>query len=152
MRCKGLCVNEKRCKKNSRNEYCNIHTKDTCIVCYEESELVKLRCKHIICKECSISWFKKHNTCPYCRKYMFNEICIFNENLLGKLELFRSSLTANQLSLLEDLNKLYILSHISDNQDIEMLNKRKTFFDSLNNESIDLFQQYSDEMKKTVTI
>jgi len=37
-----------------------------CRICYEENELITLKCKHQLCKQCLAS-LKKHE-CPFCRE------------------------------------------------------------------------------------
>ncbi|GJQ14521.1 hypothetical protein GpartN1_g6312.t1 [Galdieria partita] len=42
-----------------------------CSVCKEafaeNSEVVRLPCKHVFCKDCIYPWLERHNTCPSCR-------------------------------------------------------------------------------------
>lgn len=40
-----------------------------CIICMNESKLMKLECNHSFCESCIQQWFKvhKHDTCPMCR-------------------------------------------------------------------------------------
>lgn len=56
----------------SRNNYSNKNSNkkvdDICEICENEvKDICILRCKHNLCLECAVNWFKNKNTCPYCR-------------------------------------------------------------------------------------
>lgn len=59
-------------KKYRKNREIVIHyccKKDSCPICLEEfSSLIKYKCKHTFCKECSDSWKQVSSTCPLCRE------------------------------------------------------------------------------------
>ena len=47
---------------NSDTEY------KTCKICYEDFEdICLLRCNHVLCLKCFVSWFSENTTCPFCR-------------------------------------------------------------------------------------
>ena len=40
----------------------------TCNICFEDFEdICLLRCDHVLCLKCSVLWFSKKTTCPFCR-------------------------------------------------------------------------------------
>lgn len=46
---------------------------ETCIICNDNfKDIVILRCGHIICLKCLISWFRTSKTCPFCREKINN--------------------------------------------------------------------------------
>lgn len=54
----------------------NIHLNNTelCSICYEKTECVT-PCHHFFCIKCIQEWYRKNDTCPYCR----NKIYVINK-------------------------------------------------------------------------
>ena len=38
----------------------------------KEKKIIKLKCNHILCSDCYHKWCKIKETCPMCRRKMFN--------------------------------------------------------------------------------
>ena len=58
-------------KNNS--ETFNNNNNNICLICYSKDEkLIKLKCNHILCSDCYHKWCKIKETCPMCRRKMFN--------------------------------------------------------------------------------
>jgi len=38
-----------------------------------ESDIVKLTCGHIFCRDCILTWLETTSTCPYCRRELFDQ-------------------------------------------------------------------------------
>lgn len=57
---------------NLNDENIEIYNKESCIICVDEfakeQTLINLECNHFFHEECIISWLKKRNQCPICRK------------------------------------------------------------------------------------
>ena len=46
---------------------------ETCLICTENfKDICFLRCGHVICLNCLITWFKTSKTCPFCREEINN--------------------------------------------------------------------------------
>ena len=57
--------------KNNSDSFNN--NNNICIICYSKGEkLVNLKCNHILCSDCYHKWCKIKETCPMCRRKMFN--------------------------------------------------------------------------------
>ena len=60
-------------KNNSDSFNNNNNNNNICIICYSKGEkLIKLKCNHILCSDCYHKWCKIKETCPMCRRKMFN--------------------------------------------------------------------------------
>ena len=126
-RCKGVCVNGRRCKKKTENEYCAIH--DQRIVCglCNKNNLVSERitltnCNHVFCKKCiSKNLFRKHTNgfstedllyCPCCDTELCDESWqkvtsqMVDDRYVRRKILYKTYLCAQEYSLFE-LNKEY---------------------------------------------
>ena len=61
----------KQSKKNIIKQ--NKSDNNICIICYSEpTKIIKLKCNHILCDECYHKWCKIKETCPMCRRKMYN--------------------------------------------------------------------------------
>lgn len=62
---------------------CESKDEDECLVCTqrlcdidgctknEHEEPLRLPCGHVIGTDCAATWFKEHNSCPYCRAELY---------------------------------------------------------------------------------
>ena len=75
MKCSGVCVTGKKCKKNASNDTqtCWVHETIECGICLKD--VLKhsknnecLECGHIFCKECIYTWVIEKENCPMCRR------------------------------------------------------------------------------------
>ena len=67
---KKIIKEEKSNKDHSEN---SINNNNICIICYsKEKKIIKLKCNHILCSDCYHKWCKIKETCPMCRRKMFN--------------------------------------------------------------------------------
>lgn len=48
------------------------HTKEECVICFQETYCVSFACGHRSCGMCRKKWKKICKTCPICRKNIFN--------------------------------------------------------------------------------
>ena len=46
----------------------NVLEIQSCIICQDMKSNLLTCCKHQYCRDCIGKWYKKHNTCPTCRK------------------------------------------------------------------------------------
>jgi hypothetical protein len=59
--------------KNNSETFNNNNNNNICLICYSKDEkLIKLKCNHILCSDCYHKWCKIKETCPMCRRKMFN--------------------------------------------------------------------------------
>jgi hypothetical protein len=60
----------------------------TCSICYDEDSLDKniitTKCGHTFHRDCLLKWYKRQNTCPYCRGELYFNIISNFTSLLGK--------------------------------------------------------------------
>ena len=96
--CKGYNVIKTKCYflKDEDEDYCIIHNNKiyTCSICLSEINLqndtylfrrnigYELSCKHIFHYKCIENWFKKHDSCPYCRTCVSDDPIIINRRQL----------------------------------------------------------------------
>ena len=58
---------------NKNNSETFNNNNNICLICYSKDEkLIKLKCNHILCSDCYHKWCKIKETCPMCRRKMFN--------------------------------------------------------------------------------
>ena len=63
----------KRQTNNKNNSETFNNNNNICLICYSKDEkLIKLKCNHILCSDCYHKWCKIKETCPMCRRKMFN--------------------------------------------------------------------------------
>ena len=60
------CQESQRNLENTTPSPTSSDSDESCKICYEVSDMIKLKCGHEICKSCLIK-LKKHE-CPWCRK------------------------------------------------------------------------------------
>ena len=71
---------------------------EECCCCFEEDNLWKTSCNHIVCKKCLTRL--EHKICPICRKNIFNE-CVNTPGVVSfTLELSQAEVNINMMRIM----------------------------------------------------
>ena len=103
VRCRGITLSGKRCKKSCKSRFCWIH-QEICSICLDDIKFIpiKLDCGHKFCGSCINEWIilSKNCNCPTCRMVINIEfyrqayIWGITNNVLIKINTFEFNLSS----------------------------------------------------------
>ena len=79
VRCQGITLSGKQCKKYCKTDFCWVHIHETCGICLDDvCNYIKLDCGHKFCDICINEWICKSeiSSCPTCRQEVGDEVRI----------------------------------------------------------------------------
>lgn len=114
MRCKGICIDDRQCKRKSSQNFCSIHDKSiVCEICKKHRGIHDRKriseCGHVFCNEClcknvmNVQWHPQFSTdskleCPECKINLEDESWesvtnfLVERNLLKKRIIYKTYL------------------------------------------------------------
>ena len=131
----------------SYNDYNDKHKNINCIICFEnfspEDKIIVNKCNHIFHYDCLKKWFiplnsiNVNNTCPECRKELFDLKNINNNNLeKNNLELINNNQNNNLVLINNNQNNNLVL--INNNNNINNQNNNLELNNNNQNNNLEL--------------